>query len=196
VFALALLQSAPRDAVLFVGGDNDTYPLWYAQRVEGVRPDVVIVTLPLLSADWYGREIARRTGWRWSDDEAIPGARWRNEQRGAAIARAARRMGRPVAASPTLTARERALLGGDWVLRGPLFESRSAEVGAPGRASIDVAAARGWVARPPWERANGHVPTDDVVATMLGLLDCPRLASPRPVPAVDLDSLEVKCNLR
>ncbi|MDQ6634491.1 MAG: DUF2723 domain-containing protein, partial [Gemmatimonadota bacterium] len=100
-FALALLQSAPPNAALFVSGDNDSYPLWYAQRVEGVREDVVLVTLPLLPADWYARELARRTGWRWSDNQPVPGTRLRHEQRAALIARAARGAERPIAASPT-----------------------------------------------------------------------------------------------
>ena len=101
--ALAILESAPRDAVLFLAGDNDSYPLWYAQQVEGVRPDVVPVTLPLLSANWYSDEVARRTGLRWRRTEQVAGTTWRHEQQAALIARAARNAGRPVAASAVLT---------------------------------------------------------------------------------------------
>jgi len=39
---------------------NDSYPLWYLQQVEGTRKDVTIVTLPLLGAEWYRAELARR----------------------------------------------------------------------------------------------------------------------------------------
>jgi hypothetical protein len=194
--ALALLESVPREGVLFVSGDNDSYPLWYAQEVEHVRRDVVLVTLPLLPADWYARELARRTGWRWSDDEPVPGTTLRNEQRAALIARAARGVGRPIAASPTLTARERSLLGGDWVLRGPVYLSRSAGVGRVERASIDTAAARRLDGRRPASSTDGPALPDDVTATMLELLTCPRLGLAPPGSPALRDSLEVKCNLR
>lgn len=58
--ALALVEGLPQDAVMFAFGDNDTYPIWYLQQVEGVRRDVTVVTVPLLSASWYRAELARR----------------------------------------------------------------------------------------------------------------------------------------
>ncbi|HEU4574451.1 MAG TPA: DUF2723 domain-containing protein [Chitinophagaceae bacterium] len=47
------LESCAKNAIIFTFGDNDTYPLWYAQEVEGVRPDIRIINTSLLGIDWY-----------------------------------------------------------------------------------------------------------------------------------------------
>jgi hypothetical protein len=56
-FAVDVLNSVEPNGVLFTGGDNDSFPLWYAQQVLGVRRDVTIVLTAYLSTDWYIREL-------------------------------------------------------------------------------------------------------------------------------------------
>ncbi|MBI2073717.1 MAG: hypothetical protein HYT81_11940 [Gemmatimonadetes bacterium] len=59
-FAIDLLQSVEPYAILITAGDNDTFPLWYAQEVEGVRRDVIVATQSLMRTDWHLRQINRR----------------------------------------------------------------------------------------------------------------------------------------
>jgi hypothetical protein len=60
--AMRILESAPPRAIVLARGDNDTYPVWYLQEVEHRRRDVTIVVVPLLPAEWYRAELARREG--------------------------------------------------------------------------------------------------------------------------------------
>jgi hypothetical protein len=52
-YAINYLESCAPHAILFTYGDNDTFPLWYVQEVEGVRPDLKIINMSYLGMDWY-----------------------------------------------------------------------------------------------------------------------------------------------
>src|SRR5690606_10544521 len=124
-----LLESAPQDAVLLLAGDNDTYTVWYQQRVHRHRPDVTAIVIPLLAAEWYRDELRRRD--RLLDSALV--ARWRGDVVTLpAIAATAAEQGRPVAASIAVPRHERLMIDTLWTLRGMVYV---ATAGAPSLAS-------------------------------------------------------------
>jgi hypothetical protein len=88
-YSYNILQSCPPDAILFTNGDNDTFPLWYLQDVEGVRRDVRIVNLSLVNTEWYIKQLknnsphgAKPVAISFTDDEIneLQHIRWETKE--------------------------------------------------------------------------------------------------------------------
>jgi tetratricopeptide (TPR) repeat protein len=71
-YAYNMLVGLEKDAIIFTNGDNDTFPLWYIQEVEGFRKDVRVLCLSLLNTDWcikQARDYPPRVPVAWTDAE-------------------------------------------------------------------------------------------------------------------------------
>ncbi|MDQ6827412.1 MAG: hypothetical protein M3081_00925, partial [Gemmatimonadota bacterium] len=188
VFAEALLWSVPVRGVLVSGGDNDTFPLWYAQTVLGIRRDVTVVTQPLLGAEWYRAQLMRR-------DSLLQTAEvrsWRGDAPTlAAIVREATARGRPVALSILADSAIAAQLGSPKTVR--------AMVRVGGSHAVDTAVTREFLGRfgdrimamPP-----GVESVDPAPAFVARLLRCPAHALGRRVRDVSSASLDSLCKSR
>jgi hypothetical protein len=186
--ARAFLESTPENGVLFAMGDNDSYPLWYAQEVKNARPDVTVVTIPLLPTQWYRNQLAKRFDLMDSTEALRYDGRWVESSR---IAERAAELGRPVAVTMIASANDRAQLRpGNWTARGLVYVSRQ-------RAAVDTGRTRAladWIARELGARAP-RASIDPVNRYFRRMLDCPRqmLDSALLADSTRLDSV---CNYR
>jgi hypothetical protein len=185
-YAANALRTLPPRAIYFTVGDNDTFPLWYLQAVEHVRPDVRVVNVSLANAPWYVRQLARRDptfplsappprtdrvaarGLRLPDSVVVPA-------RGA-LASAAPSVGVPTADAATL--RPRPMYGSDVVPADAVL--------------LDIVRTNAW--RDPICVSSTAGPTGipwlAPYAHLRGLHTCVR-----PVPAPDADQAVLRANL-
>ena len=195
--ARELLAAVPERAVLFVWGDNDTYPLWYLQQVEGVRTDVTVVTVPLLGADWYRDELRRRHALVRTEDLAS----WRGQsEEVAAVAERAREADRPVATAVTIPGSYRRRMADHWVLTGLAHVAAPDSGGAAEALRVDASKAAPAAARVEHllgaPRPRGSI--DPTPWSMRELLRCPGYAMDVGAGGVGdaRRSLDLICNRR
>jgi hypothetical protein len=196
--ASALLWSAPPRSVLVTWGDNDSFPLWYMQVVEGVRRDVTVVVAPLLGAGWYRAQLARRDSLLLEHDVAHP---WSEPSVLERIAERASLNGRPLAVAITAESSELWSLGDAWVLRGVAYVDgapTATAVAVPGlRALVDTSVSREFVERFGFAQPlPSRDATDPAPRVMARLLDCPGTALVAARTGARVDSLASGCKWR
>jgi hypothetical protein len=192
VAANAWLAPLPPRAVLITGGDNDSFPLWYLQLVEGVRTDVAVITSPLLGADWYRAEVAERHG--LLPIEAVTSAMTQSQRLRVLAARASA-AGRPLAVSVFLDSARRAQLSQSWRFDGMTFHA--SDDNARGT-RIDMSQAERLAALIPVEvLSRDPLDTPDRAPRFMArTLRCPRLVGRWARGDYPADSLASACNFR
>ena len=183
--AEGMLTSTPRNGVLFVMGDNDSYPLWYVQQVLRVRPDVSVITVPLLPTEWYRDQIAKRFGLLDSESAQRYDGTLATAAR---IATGARAQGRPIATSMSMTPNERARFSARWMPAGVVY------VEGEGIDTVAMRRTAAWVE----ERLGTRAPRDaidPVQRYFRRMLDCPRLLL-EFAQSADSSRLDSACNYR
>jgi hypothetical protein len=198
--AVQLLEPLPARTVLFVGGDNDTYPLWYYQQVEGRRRDVTVVTLPLLGAPWYVTQLREREhlpsegGQPPASTELLPRR----------IAESAMAQHRPVAVATTVPASDRNRIYNYWTVIGVSLVARDSKSAAenPIDSSSLVIADTSSLRRTAasinsWRQGReAHGATDPVHEYFLKVLSCPGQRLEMVTRNPPLSSLDSLCNPR
>lgn len=196
-----LLHDVPPRGMLFTAGDNDSYPLWYRQVVDSVRPDVQVIVTSLLPANWYFRESATRAIRLTADTTilATPLAR------AGAIARQQLDRRGAVAVSIILPGPDRAELGrlagiSCWRRFGLVDVGTRSAICPPridGERALESAQRLSLLTRAsPRQRQDGVVAAFQVVAR------CPSIAAKSAIQGREsLDStaarlLDITCNLR
>jgi hypothetical protein len=192
--ASAMLTSVPPRGVLVTWGDNDSFPLWYLQEVEGVRRDVTVVVAPLLGTRWYREQLARRHS--LVPAEHIHRAAPYREMI-APVARAAERQQRPLAMAITVPARHRDERA-PWVLRGLAFvrgdTAQAVRVGQTGVLVDTVAASQLAALERRVARAAVEPSTDPTARFMVALLGCPAQAVRAAGAGATPIALDTRCN--
>ena len=195
------LHDVPHSGLLLTAGDNDTYPLWYRQAAHGVRPDVQVVVMSLLPANWY---LLQRMALIDRHPADTLGARSATA-RAAQLARAQLARGGAVAVSMLVASDVRSELGSmidiscwrragvvDIAARGERCPPR---IDGP-RTAASAERLRGFA------RTTARTSSDGMVSTFLTITRCPALAVQRAVlPQSPSDPaaralLDITCNLR